>query len=71
METFGVRRVSVPSIPPSHIFSSDTERLAFSRTLGGIVSPSDCVKSSAAIKETVSDRYGPPIALFDHALALL
>ena len=62
--------------------SSGAERLKFSRTLGGNVSPSDCVKSSAAVKESVldpsgprygrpSDRYGPPTALFDHALALL
>ena len=47
-----------------------------------MTSPSDCVKTSAAVKETVhdpsgprygrpSDRYGPPTALFDHALALL
>jgi len=71
-----------PSIPPSRVFSSDTERLAFSRTLGGITSPFDCVRGSNTIKETVLDpsgprygrpsyRYGPPTALFDRALALL
>ena len=47
-----------------------------------MASPYDCVKTSAAVKETVldpsgrrygrpSDQYGPPTALFDHALALL
>ena len=62
--------------------SSGAERLNFFRTLGENASPSDCIKSSVAVKETVldpsgprygrpSDRYGPPTALFDHALALL
>lgn len=64
------------------VFSPYTERLAFSRTLGGITSPSDTVKSPSEIKATVldpggprygrpSDRFGPPTALFDNALAVL
>lgn len=51
---------------------------AASRTLGGIPSPSDYVKTSSAVKETFvnpsgprygrpSDLYGPHITLFDHA----
>jgi len=68
-----------PFHPPSGKSSSDTARLELSRTIG-IGSPSDCVKSFAAIKETVldrggprygrpSDRFGPPTALFNDALA--
>jgi len=68
-----------PFHPPSGTNSSDTARLELSRTLG-IGSPSDCVKSFSNVKQTVldrggprygrpSDRFGPPTALFNHALA--
>ena len=64
------------------VFSPHTARLAFSRTLGGITSPSDCVKSHTSVEATVldpggprygrpSDRFGPPTALFNNALAVL
>ena len=70
-----------PFRPPSGKPSSDTARLELSRTIG-IRSPSDCVKSFSNIKDTVldrggprygrpSDRFGPPTALFNHALAVL
>lgn len=66
----------------SYAFSPGTAQLAFSKTVGGIHSTSDCVKSFTNISETVlsaggprhcrpSDRFGPPTALFDKALALL
>jgi len=64
------------------MFSPDTVRLKFSQTLGGIKSPSDTVKNPNNLKAAVeapggprygrpSDRYGPPTALFDKALAVL
>ena len=82
METFSARWVSTHFIPPSCIFSPGVARLALARTLGGMHSPSDCVKSPATIQETLdspsglrcgrpSDRYGPPTALFDRELANL
>ena len=70
--------MSVPSTNPL-VNPPDTACLKLSRTIG-IGSPSECVKSFAAVKDTVldhggprygrsSDRYRPPTALFNHALA--
>jgi len=64
------------------MFSPDTVRLKLSRTLGGITPPTDRVKNPDNLEATVltpggprygrpSDRYGPPTALFDKALAVL
>ena len=60
-------------------YQVDTARLKLSRT-HGIASPSDCVQNAAGVQKTVldpggprygrpSDRFGPPVALFNNALA--
>ena len=71
--------MSVPFHPPSGKFSPDTARLELSRTHDS-ASPSDCVKNAAGVEKPVldpggprygrpSDRFGPPVALFNNALA--
>ena len=80
--TFGASRVSTHSTSPSCMFSPGVARLAFSRSLAEISSPSDCVKQFSTVKRTVenpsgprygrpSDRFGPPTALFNKELAIL
>ena len=74
--------VSAPPTSVFRVFSPNAVRRGSSRTIGGVASPSDCVKSISNVRETVtsargprygrpSDRFGPPTALFSNPLAIL
>lgn len=65
-----------------HTFLPYADRHRASSFLGGFLSPSDSVKSASNIETTLtqlhgprigrpSDRFGPPVVLFDRALARL